>query len=151
VTSLLGIGLLSGCVTPDIGGPVAPRWDENAGLLTLSSGRTVAVYPADLAYSGDALYRWPDGREYDGSWRNGKPDGMGQETRPDGERRPLAFTTATGLTIYRTAKGNISATTAPAIAASGATAFATAAASTTMARATATTATGQPTARTVSA
>jgi hypothetical protein len=86
VTSLLGIGLLSGCVTPDIGGPVAPRWDENAGLLTLSSGRTVAVYPADLAYSGDALYRWPDGREYDGSWRNGKPDGMGQETRPDGER-----------------------------------------------------------------
>lgn len=85
-TALLGVGLLSGCVTPDIGGPIAPRWDENAGLLTLSSGRTLAVYPADLAYTGDALYRWPDGREYDGSWQNGRPEGMGQETLPDGER-----------------------------------------------------------------
>lgn len=86
MTALFGVGLLSGCVTPDIGGPIAPRWDANAGLLTLSSGRTLAVYPADLAYTGDALYRWPDGREYDGSWQNGKPEGMGQETLPDGER-----------------------------------------------------------------
>jgi hypothetical protein len=27
---------------------------------------------------------WPDGRRYDGSWKNGKQDGEGQYTSEDG-------------------------------------------------------------------
>ncbi|MEZ5557305.1 MAG: hypothetical protein R3E86_01985 [Pseudomonadales bacterium] len=75
----------AGCVAPRIGGPSAPRDDPDAGILTLPGGRAVAVYPDDLAYTGDASYQWPDGRRYTGSWRAGKPDGMGSETLPDGE------------------------------------------------------------------
>lgn len=43
------------------------------------------VYPSELAYTGNALYRWPDGREYDGDWIEGKPEGMGSEVLADGE------------------------------------------------------------------
>ncbi|MEE8079367.1 MAG: hypothetical protein V3T18_10250, partial [Pseudomonadales bacterium] len=77
--------LLTGCATPQIGGPVAPADDVNAGILTLPGGRSVAVYPQDLAYTGEGHYRWPDGREYDGSWRAGVPDGMGNEQRRNGD------------------------------------------------------------------
>jgi len=72
-------------MAPQIGGPAAPKGDRNAGLLTLPSGRTVPVYPSELAYTGEALYRWPDGREFDGDWSQGIPEGMGSELLPDGE------------------------------------------------------------------
>jgi hypothetical protein len=77
--------LLSACMAQQIGGPVAPKGDRAAGLLTLPSGRTVPVYPSELAYTGKALFRWPDGRDYEGDWSQGQPQGMGSETVPDGE------------------------------------------------------------------
>jgi hypothetical protein len=77
--------LLGGCIAPQIGGPVAPKGDSSAGQLSLPSGRTVPVYPTDLAFTGNARYRWPDGREYDGDWMQGKPHGMGSEVLPNGE------------------------------------------------------------------
>lgn len=80
------MALLSGCVTPDVGGPVAPKGDGSAGILTLPTGRSLPVYPEQLAFTGTASYRWPAGRSYEGSWLNGKPEGMGSEVLPDGER-----------------------------------------------------------------
>ena len=77
--------LLTSCAAPQIGGPIAPSDDANAGILTLPGGRSVAVYPQDLAYSGKGHYRWPDGREYDGTWQAGVPDGMGSGQRSNGE------------------------------------------------------------------
>ena len=85
---LLLAGLLPclvACVTPDIGGPVAPRDDPEAGLLTLPSGTSVTVYPAELGYTGEATYRWPDGRIYEGNWIDGTPEGIGTDSTPDGE------------------------------------------------------------------
>lgn len=82
---LLMLVLGAACTTVPIGGPTAPRDDPNAGVLTLSSGRAVAIYPADLRFTGTAEYRWPDGRTYDGEWLNGEPQGRGTETLPDGE------------------------------------------------------------------
>lgn len=80
--SILQLCLLTACASPQIGGPTAPRDDVNAGLLTLPDGRTLAVYPQDLAYSGNGQYRWPDGRKYAGDWRDGLPHGMGRERLP---------------------------------------------------------------------
>ncbi len=74
----------AGCLAPQIGGPTAPRGDPAAGTLTLPSGRTVHVYPQDLAYTGRARYGWPDGRAYEGDWVAGTPHGMGTETTTTG-------------------------------------------------------------------
>lgn len=82
----LAASLLSGCVTDQIGGPVAPKDAPDAGLLTLASGRTYAVYPAELAYTGKASYEWPDGRSYDGNFVFGKPEGIGAGSWPSGDR-----------------------------------------------------------------
>lgn len=82
---LLSVLLLTSCMTPQIGGPTAPAGDNNAGILTLPGGRSVAVYPQDLAYTGKGRYRWPDGREYDGNWQSGLPHGMGNEQRNNGD------------------------------------------------------------------
>lgn len=81
----LAVLLLTSCASPQIGGPTAPADDVNAGILTLPGGRSVAVYPQDLAYSGTGRYRWPDGREYDGTWRVGVPHGMGSEQLSNGD------------------------------------------------------------------
>jgi hypothetical protein len=78
--------MLSGCVTPDIGGPVAPAGASGAGILTLSNGRSYPVYPDGLAYTGTGAYRWPDGRTYDGQFLEGKPEGIGTGTSADGDR-----------------------------------------------------------------
>jgi len=78
--------VLSACVAPGIGGPVAPKGAEGAGVLTLASGRSYAVFPAELAYTGQGTYRWPTGREYDGEFLNGEPEGMGTGNWPGGER-----------------------------------------------------------------
>lgn len=85
---VLGVlaSVLPGCATDPIGGPVAPKGAPEAGLLTLSSGRSYPVYPAELAYSGEAAYRWPDGRTYDGRFEAGTPEGMGAGTWPNGDR-----------------------------------------------------------------
>lgn len=79
---MLQLCLLTGCASPQLGGPTAPRDDVNAGLLTLPSGRSFAIYPQHLAYTGEGQYRWPDGREYTGDWRAGLPHGMGSERLP---------------------------------------------------------------------
>lgn len=76
--------VLTACVSDQIGGPTAPKDAKDAGLLTLPSGRSYPVYPQELAYSGEAGYRWPDGRTFDGSFMLGQPDGMGTGTWPDG-------------------------------------------------------------------
>ena len=86
LTLLCLILLLASCASAPIGGPTAPRDDPAAGVLTVVSGRSYPVFPQDLAYTGEAHYRWPDGREYDGEWVEGLPQGMGAETLPDGER-----------------------------------------------------------------
>jgi hypothetical protein len=78
--------LLTGCVTTDIGGPVAPEGAEGAGLLTLENGRTYPVFPSDLAYTGTATYTWPDGREYEGRFEAGRAEGTGAGSWPNGDR-----------------------------------------------------------------
>ena len=78
-------GLLAGCASVDLGGPVAPKGDPAAGVLTLSSGRAYPIYPEQLAYTGEASYRWPDGRTYDGDFVLGTPEGIGSGTWPTGE------------------------------------------------------------------
>lgn len=54
-------------------------------MLSLPSGTSIAVYPSELGYTGQAGYRWPDGRTYEGNWVDGLPEGIGTESRPDGE------------------------------------------------------------------
>jgi hypothetical protein len=78
--------LLAACSTISIDGPTAPRGDPAAGRLTLPSGRTVWVYPNDLAITGQARYEWPDGRVYAGGWLSGRPHGTGLMLSDDGER-----------------------------------------------------------------
>lgn len=78
-------GLLMGCASVDLGGPVAPKGDPDAGLLTLANGRTYPIYPEALAYTGAAGYRWPDGRTYDGDLLLGRPEGIGTGTWPNGD------------------------------------------------------------------
>jgi hypothetical protein len=82
---LITTALLSGCIAPDIGGPMAPRDAEGAGILTLASGRSYPVLPEELAFTGSAAYRWPDGRLYDGQFSVGKPEGMGTGSWPGGD------------------------------------------------------------------
>ncbi len=82
---LLAAGLLQGCASVDLGGPVAPKGDPAAGVLTLSSGRTYPIYPEDLAYTGEAAYLWPDGRTFDGDLVLGKAEGIGSGTWPNGD------------------------------------------------------------------
>ncbi len=79
-------GLLTGCATDQIGGPVAPKDAADAGVLTLPSGRTYPVYPGELAYTGYASYHWPDGRQYEGDFVLGQPEGMGSGSWPGGDR-----------------------------------------------------------------
>ena len=79
-------GLLAGCASVDLGGPVAPQGDPAAGVLTLPTGRAYPIYPEQLAYTGEASYRWPDGRTYDGDFVLGTPEGIGRGTWPNGER-----------------------------------------------------------------
>ncbi len=79
-------GLLAGCASVDLGGPVAPRGDPAAGVLTLANGQTYPIYPEELAYTGEAAYRWPDGRTYDGDLVLGAPEGIGTGTWPNGDR-----------------------------------------------------------------
>ncbi len=81
------VGLLvTACATVPIGGPTAPANDPDAGRLTPVSGRSVWIYPRELAFTGDARYQWPTGRTYDGDWKNGKPHGMGTMELTSGER-----------------------------------------------------------------
>lgn len=77
---------VSACAALPPGVTPAPRGDAAAGTLTLPTERQVAVLPGQLAYTGQAHFRWPDGRTYDGSWVNGEPHGAGTETLPDGSR-----------------------------------------------------------------
>jgi hypothetical protein len=85
--AVLGAGaLLAGCASVDLGGPVAPEGDPAAGVLTLSSGRAYPIYPEQLAYTGEAAYRWPDGRTFDGDLLLGAPEGIGSGTWPNGDR-----------------------------------------------------------------
>lgn len=84
---ILTVGLLvTACATVPVGGPTAPAKDPEAGRLTLPSGRSVWIYPRDLAFTGNARYQWPTGRIYDGSWENGTPNGTGTMELPSGER-----------------------------------------------------------------
>jgi hypothetical protein len=84
--ALLIAVVLTGCASVDLGGPVAPEGDPAAGVLTLSSGRAYPIYPEELAYTGEASYRWPDGRTFDGDFLLGVPEGMGSGTWPNGDR-----------------------------------------------------------------
>ena len=81
---LTGGSLLVGCASVDLGGPVAPEDDPAAGTLTLPTGRAYSVYPEELAYTGEAAYRWPDGRTYVGDFSKGNRTGHGTMTYPDG-------------------------------------------------------------------
>lgn len=83
---LLAAVLLSGCQSSPIGGPAAPADATDAGELTLPSGRSYRVYPEDLAYDGTASYRWPDGRQYEGQFVAGLPQGIGVGVWPNGDR-----------------------------------------------------------------
>ena len=76
-TALLLALLLGACAGLPPGVTPAPRDAEGAGTLTLPSGRTVAVLPEDLDYTGQARFVWPDGRSYDGEWGAGLPHGRG--------------------------------------------------------------------------
>jgi hypothetical protein len=78
--------VLGGCVSNQIGGPTAPEDAPDAGTLTLPSGRSYPVYPHELAFTGEATYRWPDGRVYQGTLIAGLPEGIGSGTWPDGDR-----------------------------------------------------------------
>jgi hypothetical protein len=83
---LLGALLLAGCATlPEIG-PPAEVDDPQAGTLTIGRSYAVRIRYEDLRYTGSARYEWPDGRRYEGAWRDGRPDGRGVETRTDGGR-----------------------------------------------------------------
>jgi hypothetical protein len=79
--------LAAGCahVSTDAAATSGAR-DATTSTLYPAKGRAIAGDPADLHYTGTARYRWPDGREYDGEWRDGMPHGQGSEIRPDGER-----------------------------------------------------------------
>ncbi|MDH3644102.1 MAG: hypothetical protein OES38_18500 [Gammaproteobacteria bacterium] len=84
---ILTVGLLvTACATVPVGGPTAPANDSAAGKLTLASGRSVWVYPKDLAFTGRANYQWPSGQIYDGNWERGRPHGTGTIELPGGER-----------------------------------------------------------------
>lgn len=85
-TALILVLALAGCASDPIGGPRAPRTAPDAGTLTLPSGRAYPVFPAELAYTGQASYRWPDGRSYEGTLLAGVPEGVGVGTWPNGDR-----------------------------------------------------------------
>jgi hypothetical protein len=78
--------LAAGCAHVPPRAATSTASDTTPGVLYPAKGRAAAVAPADLRYTGTARYRWPDGREYDGEWRDGLPHGQGSETLPDGER-----------------------------------------------------------------
>lgn len=78
--------LLGACAGLPEGVPPPPAEDSAAGILTLPSGRRVSVDPAALTYTGRAHLRWPDGRVYEGEWRDGQPHGEGLARHPDGTR-----------------------------------------------------------------
>jgi hypothetical protein len=69
----------------DVGGPVTSKSDPNAGILTLENGKSVAILPKDLNFTGHAAYRWPNGREQAGNWVGGKLSGMGTEKTANAE------------------------------------------------------------------
>lgn len=77
--------VLAGCAARDIGGPTAPAGAEGAGILTLPSGRSYSVFPDELAYTGNATFRWPDGRQYEGQFAQGRAQGMGSGSWPNGD------------------------------------------------------------------
>ena len=83
---LLVASLVAACATLPVDGPAAPPNDPAAGKLTLPSGRSVWIYPRDLAFTGAAKYRWPSGRTYDGDWEKGEPHGNGIMEFTSGER-----------------------------------------------------------------
>jgi|TARA_B100000809_G_scaffold171115_1_gene168417 hypothetical protein len=35
-------------------------------------------------YSGDGEYTWPNGKKYEGLWKDGLQEGKGKETEPEG-------------------------------------------------------------------
>ena len=71
--------LSAACATVDIGGPRSSKNNPAAGKLELPSGKSIAVLPDELNYSGEATYTWPDGRTRSGMWLDGKLHGMGTE------------------------------------------------------------------------
>lgn len=60
--------------------------DPEAGQLTLPGGERLWVHPDALEISGQARYRWPDGKTYQGQWAAGQPHGVGTMTHPSGDR-----------------------------------------------------------------
>ena len=85
LTPLLAACLLGGCLTPNVGGPTAPKGAAGAGVLELPNSRQVWIFPNDLAYTGTGSYRWPHGRVYSGTFADGRPAGVGREELPSGE------------------------------------------------------------------
>jgi hypothetical protein len=77
------LALLAGCAAaPPDGRPVPGAHD--GPTLTLPDGRVLPVAPDRLDYTGRGFLQWPDGREYDGEWLNGRPHGHGTAREPDG-------------------------------------------------------------------
>lgn len=87
--ALLSVAALTACTSttpapePSANEPVTQQ-DPALGTLTLRGGRSRAVHPDELTFSGRATYVWPDGRRYSGRWKAGLPHGEGRDERPDG-------------------------------------------------------------------
>lgn len=79
------MGLLGGCLSPNVGKPIVDRKTVGAGVLKLLNFREIWISPDDLVYTGKATFTWPDGRVYRGSFNNGQPSGVGREELPNGE------------------------------------------------------------------
>ena len=78
--------VLSGCTGMPEVGTLSEPGDPQAGVLTLGNGRSVAIHPERLTYTGKGRFEWPDGRLYNGEFVDGQPDGVGSEVLPDGTR-----------------------------------------------------------------
>jgi hypothetical protein len=81
---LLAALVAAGCATLPDGVPTPTEDDAPAARLTLPDGRTLAVDPDRLSYTGSARLERPDGRVYDGELRDGVPHGSGTAIEPDG-------------------------------------------------------------------
>ena len=85
LSTVFALAGLVACATAPVGTPAAPD-DPEAGVFVPRRGDPVRIRPETLIYSGQGAYTWPDGRTYDGTFVDGRPDGAGVEVLPDGER-----------------------------------------------------------------
>lgn len=76
--ALILLAFTWGCSSVDIGGPKTSKRNPDAGTLEVD-GKSFAVLPAELNYSGQGTYTWPDGRRRTGTWQAGLLQGMGTE------------------------------------------------------------------------